>query len=56
MTENKLLELFPEAILNSKKDHYVASCPFCKKEGHFYINRRKIFRKTKGRYLLPLGS
>lgn len=51
MTEKDLSNLLRNVKLNSKKDHFVSDCPFCKKEGHFYLNRKRIFKKIKGRYI-----
>jgi len=50
MTEKELIKLLKNPVLNKKRDHYVADCPFCDKERHFYLNRHKIFNKFNSRY------
>lgn len=44
-------ELLKSKRLNSKRNHIIADCPFCNKEGHFYFNFTKAQQKKDGRYV-----
>ena len=32
---------------NSRGNHLISDCPFCGKEDHFYLNKKKIFEKNR---------
>ena len=50
MTIEDVRELLGYSIFNSKGDHIIANCPFCAKEGHFYLNIFKVFQKSGTKY------
>ncbi len=51
MTNEDLEKVLDEPFLNGKEDHYIANCPFCGKEEHFFVNRNKAFQKSDGRFI-----
>lgn len=45
-------ELLNSTDYNTAHNHIISDCPFCLKEGHFYLNIQKIFKKNeKGQYI-----
>ena len=40
--------LFPGSRLNSRKNHIIATCPYCGKPDHFFLNFTKAFNKIDG--------
>jgi len=51
MKIDELEKILTRPRLNSRKNHFIAQCPFCDKEAHFYINVHKFNRKKVGRYI-----
>lgn len=43
-------EILLSTTYNSKKNHIIASCPFCNKEDHFFFNVEKALEKRDGKY------
>src|ERR1035437_9124027 len=51
MEIDKIEELLNSNSYNTQHNHIISDCPFCGKEGHFYLNIDKIFKKDeKGHY------
>lgn len=50
MKVQDIQDLLKSVRLNSKGDHLISDCPFCGKEGHFYLNIFKVFQKEGHRY------
>ena len=51
MEIDKIEELLNSSNYNTQHNHIISDCPFCGKEGHFYLNINKIFKKDeKGHY------
>lgn len=45
-------ELLNSSNYNTTHNHIISDCPFCLKEGHFYLNINKIFKKNeKNQYI-----